>query len=98
MRDVRGIVDSAIDSAQHTLVSLSIPANTLRLEKQAEGARALLESEDRSRLADRTERVSDELDQLAEQIKAGQLDLSTALTALLRTACDAGWRERCLHC
>ena len=95
VRDLRGIVDSAIESAQHTLVSLSIPVNTLRLEKQAEGARALLESEDHGLPVDRLEQVSDELDQLAEQIKAGKLDLSTALTALLRTACDAGM-ERAL--
>jgi HD-like signal output (HDOD) protein len=89
VRDLRGAVDCALDSARHTLTSLGIPVDSLQIDAQAERAHALLES-DYSLPDDCVERVRCELGQVGESVTAGELDLSTALAAVLKVVADAG--------
>jgi HD-like signal output (HDOD) protein len=87
VRDLRKVVDSAVESTRHTLVALAIPVSALRFEQQAERARVLLES---GECAVEAGPAAAALEQVAAEIEAGRLELSAALAALLAGVCETG--------
>jgi HD-like signal output (HDOD) protein len=82
VRDLRGIVDSALAETQGTLTLLRIPSGTLLLAKQAEGARQMLES---VKVVDAAglRALEKTIQEAARQVARGDFELSTLVVSLI---------------
>ena len=84
VRDLRRIVDSAVTETRQTFSTLGIPANSLRLEHQAERAKFILESISAFEPA-----ALRTLDQAIEDAKSTMRAPGFDLTAFITTILDA---------
>lgn len=98
--DALRIVKNSLGEAQQLFVALQIPAVRLRLDRQAELARAVLYSitafdhEVVSTLERALDRIADDLSNAAAQAQADpEVELTRGVMAVLNSLCDAGFER-----
>jgi hypothetical protein len=90
VRDLRRIVDSAVNETSQTFSTLGVPANSLRLEHQAERARFILESISVFEPA-ALKALEQAVESAKRTIRAPDFELSAFIAAVLDAVRTAGF-------
>jgi hypothetical protein len=91
VRDIRAIVDNAMDGATQTMTTLRIPMDALKVEQQAEMARTILDSLDRDPSEHSSIEYTETEGPSPREQESGEFGAMGLISAVLKSVCEAGF-------